>query len=215
MCRYLISPFVSAAVFASALLAPLSQAQSINPNHVYLYKGELVQRSIALGDPTDWNTNLTGREGKSAGGKIEVSPTDFKDKSDAIQIKWSPRKKVVGSFVIAGEAIDLSKFKDSASLTIDMKVDVKPDKDVKVGMSCDYPCLANVSINNMIKSMPKGEWFSLPIPLNCFAGDDFDLAKISGPFTLATDGKFAVSITNIRLEKLAEGEKGCTGEKKK
>ncbi len=156
MCRYLISPFVSAAVFASALLAPLSQAQSINPNHVYLYKGELVQRSIALGDPTDWNTNLTGREGKSAGGKIEVSPTDFKDKSDAIQIKWSPRKKVVGSFVIAGEAIDLSKFKDSASLTIDMKVDVKPDKDVKVGMSCDYPCLANVSINNMIKSMPFG-----------------------------------------------------------
>lgn len=54
----------------------------------------------------------------------------------------------------------------------------------------------------------------LPIPLNCFAGDDFDLAKISSPFTLATDGKFTVSITNIRLEKLAEGEQGCAGEKK-
>jgi hypothetical protein len=214
MRRYLISPFVSAVVLASALLAPLSQAQSINPNHVYLYKGELVQRSIALGDPANWNTNLTGREGKSAGGKVEVSPADFKSKGDAIQIKWSPRKKVVGSFVIAGEVIDLSKLKDTASLTIDMKVDVKPDKDVKVGMSCDYPCLANVSINNMIKPMPKGEWFSLPIPLNCFVGDDFDLAKISGPFTIATDGKFTVSITNIRLEKLAEGDKGCAGEKK-
>lgn len=214
MMNKVLRPTQSMLLFlASCLAAPISAVaqdnSSLNPNYFYLVKGELIQRSIALGDPSNWYTPVNGREGKSASGKIEVSPTDFKGKGDAIQIKWSARKKEIGSLSIAGDVIDLSKFKDAASLTIDMKVDVKPDKDVRVGLSCGYPCLADLSINSMIKTMPKGEWFSLPIPLNCFKSDNFDLSKISGPFSIATEGKFTVSITNIRLEKLSEGEKGC------
>ena len=193
-----------------SLLVPLvSHAQAPNPAYFYLVKGELINRGISLGDPTNWSTNIQGREGKSAGGKIAVAPIDYAAKGDAIQLTWAPRKKVVGSLGLYGDAIDLSKFKDAASLTIDMRVDVKPDKDVRVAMGCGYPCLADLSINAMIKQMPKGEWFSLPIPLNCFKGENFDLTKIVAPFSITTDGKFTVSITNIRLEKLPEGEKGC------
>jgi hypothetical protein len=96
-----------------------------------------------------------------------------------------------------------------------MRVDVKPDKDVKIGLDCGYPCRAELSVNRMIKKMPKGEWFSLPLPLNCFKSDNFDLSKINGPFSISTDGKFTVSITNIRLEKLDENDKGCVDEDKK
>lgn len=202
-----VLPSLACICFVSPLT---SHAQNtLNPNYFYLVKGELIERSIALGDPSNWNINIQGREGSSAGGKISVMPTDFKATGDAIQIKWSPRKKMVGTLSLYGNPIDLSKFKDAASLTIDMRVDVKPDKDVKIGLGCGYPCHADLSINKMIKTMPKGEWFSLPIPLNCFKGDDFDLSKINGPFSIATEGKFTVSITNIRLEKLPEGDKGC------
>jgi hypothetical protein len=214
MMNKVLHPTQSMLLFlAYCLAAPISAVaqdnSSLNPNYFYLVKGELIQRSIALGDPSNWNINLSGREGKSASGKVEVSLTDFKAKGDAIQIKWSPSKKVVGNLSLFGNSIDLSKFNDTASLTIDMRVDVKPDKDVKVGMSCGYPCQAELSITKMIKSMPRGEWFSLPLPLNCFKSDNFDLSKIVGPFTMVTDGKFTVSITNIRLEKLQEGERGC------
>jgi hypothetical protein len=202
------------AIASICLISPLaSHAQTtLNPNYFYLVKGELIERGIALGDPSNWNINLQGREGKSASGKLTVAPIDFKATGDAIQLTWAPRNKVVGSFSLYGNTIDLSKFKDAASLTIDMRIDVKPDKDVKIGMSCGYPCLADLSINRMIKKMPKGEWFSLPLPLNCFKSDNFDLGKITGPLTIATDGKFTVSITNIRLEKLPEGDKGCATE---
>lgn len=199
------------AIASICLISPLtSHAQNtLNPNYFYLVKGELIGRSISLGDPSNWSTMIQGREGQSAGEKIKVSPIDFKASGDAIQLTWAPRKKVVGNFGLYGNTIDLSKFKDTASLTIDMRVDAKPDKDVKIGLNCGYPCQADLSINRMIKKMPKGEWFSLPLPLNCFKSDNFDLSKISGPFTIATDGKFTVSITNIRLEKLPEGDKGC------
>lgn len=205
-----VLPSLACICFVSPLT---SHAQNtLNPNYFYLVKGELIERDIALGDPSNWNINIPGREGSSAGGKVSVMPTDFKATGDAIQIKWSPRKKMIGSLALYGNPIDLSKFKDAAALTIDMRVDVKPDKDVRVGLGCGYPCRADLSISKMIKSMPKGEWFSLPIPLNCFKGDDFDLSKINGPFSIATEGKFTVSITNVRLEKLPEGDKGCVAE---
>lgn len=196
-----------------SLLTPLiSHAQALNPNYFYMVKGELIGRNISLGDPSNWSTNVQGREGKSAGGKISVAPIDFKASGDAIQITWAARKKVQGNFALYGNPIDLSKFKDTASLTIDMRVDVKPDKNVNIGLDCGYPCRADIAINAMIKQMPKGEWFSLPLPLNCFKSDNFDLTKINGPFSISTEGKFTVSITNIRLEKLLEGEKGCVAE---
>lgn len=193
---------------------PVQAQNTLNPTYFYLVKGELINRTISLGDPSNWSMNIQGREGKSAGGKVEVAAIDFKAKGDAIQIKWSPHKKDVGNFGLYGNPIDLSKFKDAAALTVDMRIDVKPDKDVKIGLDCGYPCRADLSINKMIKTMPKGEWFSLPLPLNCFKSDNFDLSKIAGPFSISTDGKFTVSITNIRLEKLGEGEKGCAEEKK-
>lgn len=205
-----VLPSLACICFVSPLT---SHAQNtLNPNYFYLVKGELIGRSISLGDPSNWSTMIQGREGESAGGKIKVVPTDFKASGDAIQLTWAPRKKVQGNLGLYGNAIDLSKFKDTASLTIDMRVDVKPDKDVKIGLDCGYPCRADVSINRMIKKMPKGEWFSLPLPLNCFKSDNFDLSKINGPFSIATEGKFTVSITNIRLEKLPEGDKGCAGQ---
>lgn len=205
-----VLPSIACICFVSPLT---SYAQNtLNPNYFYLVKGELIGRSISLGDPSNWSTMIQGREGESAGGKIKVAPTDFKANGDAIQLTWAPRKKVQGNLGLYGNAIDLSKFKDTASLTIDMRVDVKPDKDVKIGLDCGYPCRADISINRMIKKMPKGEWFSLPLPLNCFKSDNFDLSKINGPFTIATEGKFTVSITNIRLEKLPEGDKGCAGQ---
>ncbi|WP_235425608.1 putative glycoside hydrolase [Cellvibrio mixtus] len=209
-----LTSFLTCASLGFFMALPVQAQNTLNPAYFYLVKGELINRSISLGDPSNWSLNIQGREGKSAGGKIEVAPIDFKAQGDAIQIKWSPRSKEVGNLGLYGSAIDLSKFKDAAALTIDMRVDVKPDKDVKIGLDCGYPCRADLSINSLIKKMPKGEWFSLPLPLNCFKSDNFDLSKIVGPFSISTDGKFTVSITNIRLEKLGDGEKGCVEEKK-
>jgi hypothetical protein len=199
--------------FALLVLPGLVLAQeALNPNFFYLVKGEPIARGISLGDPTNWSTSIEGRSGESAGGKVSVAPTDFKAKGDALQITWSPRKQIQGNLGLYGNSIDLSKYKNAASITIDMRVDVKPNKDVRIGIDCGYPCKADLSINKMIRSMPKGEWFSLPLPLNCFKGDNFDLSKVAAPFTISTEGKFTMSVLNIRIEKLPEGDKGCAAE---
>lgn len=159
-----IKAFLSCASLG-LLMASAVQAQNLNPNYFYLVKGELISRNISLGDPDNWNTSLPGREGKSASGKVEVAPIDFKATGDAIQIKWSPRKKIQGNFALYGNPMDLSKFKDAASLTIDMRIDVKPDKNVNIGLDCGYPCRADLSINRMIQKMPKANGSHSPCHL--------------------------------------------------
>jgi len=128
----------------------------------------------------------------------------------ALSINWNGRQKTTGTFGIAGSAIDLSNFKDSAALVLDIRIDRKPDKEVYIGMSCGYPCEGRINARRLLGQSPQKQWFSLPIPLNCLKGDDFDLSKITTPLQIATEGRLELAVLNVRLEKLEAGETGCT-----
>lgn len=59
-----LSKTLSLCMTLGLLITPSVLAQNnLNPNHFYLVKGELIQRSISLGDPTNWSTSIQGREG--------------------------------------------------------------------------------------------------------------------------------------------------------
>ncbi len=182
-----------------------------NPNFNYIQNGQAVTGwGLQLGDPDNWSLPLeSNRKGKSAGGKVVVEPVDFKASGDAIKIVWKSNKNSKGVFSIGGAPIDLSKFENEGALVFDIRLDTKPDKDVTIGMSCGYPCRGEMHVANILKDLPKDEWTSLPIPLNCFTKEGLDIKKVSGPFDINTEGKLGLSITNVRLQKLPEGEKGC------
>lgn len=205
-------PFQSALLLVICLVFSGFTNAQVNPDFVYMYKGQPIERGISLGDPKNWSVQIQNRTGESADNKIAVAPTDYKETGDAIQLTWN-KKNIQGNFAIYGNTIDLSKYKDVAYITLDIRLDKKPEKNVNIGMDCGYPCRAEMSLNGLIKKMPKGEWFSLPIPLNCFKGENFDLSKITSPITLSTDGRFGLSITNIRLEKMPADDKGCINKK--
>ncbi|WP_162926452.1 putative glycoside hydrolase [Teredinibacter purpureus] len=105
--------------------------------------------------------------------------------------------------------MNLSAVENAAAIVFDLKIDKTPSKAVSVGMDCGYPCRAEFEIGATLRKSPKKKWFSMPIPLNCFKSDDFDLSKISSPLSISTEGKMTLSIANIRIERLPEGEQGC------
>lgn len=214
---FLIKNLLQAVCFSALSLFSLhifaQEEAPKNPNFFYLDKGQLVTGwGIQVGDPSNWSTVIQDRTGKSQSGKIAVAPAKFKEDGDAIQLTWSKRKKDVATLSIFGPTLNLASVKDNAQLAIDVRVDVRPDKAVTLGMGCTYPCKADVQIRDLLTEFPRGEWFTLPIPLNCLKGEEFDLSKISVPFTIGTDGKLTLTITNIRLERMGENEKGCVKE---
>jgi hypothetical protein len=183
----------------------------INPNFTYIHDGQAVTGwGIQLGDPENWATSVdSSRKAKSASGKISIEPADRADKGDALQISWSPRKNIKGVFAVYGSPIDLSKFENEGAIVFDMRMDMKPDKDVTFGMDCGYPCRSEMHVSKILKDLKKDEWTTLPIPLNCFTKEGLDIKKVNGPFVISTDGKLGITIANVRLQKLPEGEKGC------
>lgn len=179
-------------------------------NYVYLNKGELVSGwELSVGDPGKWYTPISDRTGKSASNKVSISPTDFRAHNDAIQLVWAPRKPISAYVSIAGAPLDLSSVEQSAGLVLDMKVDVAPDKDVALGMSCGDPCKGELHIGKLLKNLKAGEWMSLPIPLSCLVKQGVDIKKVTAPLLITTEGKLTLSITNVRIEKLHDDEKVC------
>lgn len=190
------------------LTAGSAYSEELSPNFFYYYDGKLIgDWFFQVGDPSNWSTNVDGLTGRSADGKLEVAPDNYKGEGDAIRGDWS-RKKVRGVLSIVASPKDISNARDIAALTFDLKLNKKPKKDILVGISCGWPCHAELSVGRQLRDKKQGEWFIFPIPLNCFKGDDFDLSKVNG-FSIATDGKADISVANIRLERLPPGEKGC------
>ncbi|MFT7558278.1 MAG: hypothetical protein ACI93R_000172 [Flavobacteriales bacterium] len=186
------------------------QAKKLDPRFNFFVEGKAIgNRVFQLGDAKNWSVDLQDGEGVSANGKLTVSADDYRGKRDALRLRWLRNQKVKTQLSLVGQDINISAAKEFTALTIDLKLIKKPEKPVYIGLGCGYPCGAEVRIEKQLRHYPKGEWAALPIPLNCFESDDFDLSKINGPFTIHTEGKFEVSIANIRLERLPEGSKGC------
>jgi hypothetical protein len=198
--------FYLPSVFAAEETKP-----SVNPNFVYINDGQAVTGwGIQLGDPENWATSVdASRKAKSASGKVSIEPADRVGRGDALQISWSPRKDIKGVFSVYGGPLDLSKFENEGAIVFDMRLDIKPDKNVTFGMDCGYPCRSEMQVSKILKDLRKDEWTTMPIPLNCFTKEGLDIKKVNGPVVISTDGKLKMTIANVRLQKLPEGEKGC------
>lgn len=182
----------------------------LNPKYFYFVNGSLIGGwGFSVSDPGNWGgVRVENFVGRSKNGKVETRQADYAGKGDAIQIQWS-RLKERGQFSIIGNAVNLSAGRDAAAIVFDVRIDKTPNKGVKIGMSCGYPCGAEFDIAGTLRNSPKSKWFSLPIPLNCFKSDNFDLTKINGPLLLSTEGKMKLTLANIRIERLPEGDSGC------
>lgn len=190
---------------------------AINPKLAYIHEGQAVSGwGLQLSDPENWSVPVDAtRIAKSASGKISIEPTDKTGKGDALKISWSPRNNLKGGIAIYGSPLDLSKFKDEGAIAIDIRLDVKPNKDVTFAMDCGWPCRSEIHLTKSLKDLPKDQWTTLPIPLNCFLKEGFDISKVNGPFVISTDGKLGISISEVRLLRLPDGEKGCAAEPEK
>lgn len=186
-----------------------AETPQLNPNFHYFIAGQVVgPRGFSVGDPGNWSISLIDLIGHSVGKKVKAKPEDYRGKNDALNVVWS-KAKMNGQLALYGDPINLSAVRDKATLVFDLKLERKPTKDVTISMDCEWPCRGSFNATSTIKKFPIGEWRYFSLPLNCIRGDKFDLSKINGVFLMSTDGAMALSLANIRLERLAEGEKGC------
>ncbi len=199
-------------VFAACCLTAVgahADNPAFNPNFHYFISGQVVgERGFVLGDPANWSIPLIDLRGHTANKKVKVEPEDYQGKNDALHIVWS-KAKMNGQIGLYGTPINLAAVRDQVTLVFDVKLMRKPNRDVTIAMDCEWPCRGSFNATKTLRKFPIGEWRYFSLPLNCVRGDKFDLSKINGVFLMSTEGALELSVANIRLERLGEGETGC------
>lgn len=182
-----------------AMLGALQASAEPDPRTQYFIDGLPVQRGVVAGDPADWIHVVQGLEGRSVGGKIEVSPAVAADGKPAMRVKFMPNE-VRGQLVLYSKAYDISDLRDTAALAVDIRILQHPRGEMAIGMECGWPCRAELMVDRYMQKRPLNEWFTLRVPLHCFKSGDFNLSKVTAGFMLLGAGHFEVELGDIRLD---------------
>ncbi len=211
---------------SSALVLSFNVTAQQDPLVTYVSEGKPVAPwQATIGNALNWSVPVKDQSAETERKNLTVSASKKNKEGDALLLKWKG-KKVKGqwggnilydsSFTLTKNKIDLSSVKDKAAITFDIKINRSPNEATHLAMQCNYnnnTCQSKFPLKQVLKQLPKDEWFSLPIPLACFSqttqGTDFDYKNITSILSIATQGKLEIEIANIGLTAMPEGKTGC------
>ncbi|MBD3871788.1 MAG: exo 1,3/1,4-beta-D-glucan glucohydrolase [Acidobacteria bacterium] len=177
---------------------------------VYFKGGPVAPWKLFVGDGVDWAVPVAGsRTTTRHSDNLMVTAVDRQMQEDARLVRWSG-ESVAMVYLRADEAIDLTREANGGiALVFDVLVEEPPASSVMLGMICGDECGSRMDITGLLGSSPVGEWQTLTIRLSCFADVAVDLAHVTTPFLIATDGELTLRFADVRLESAAEGEVPC------
>ena len=141
---------------------------------------------------------VTGNLASSDDGNITVTSIDMESQEDARRIEWKGLR--AGSVLLqAAKPQDLSRYlEEKAALTLDIRVDHKPEAAVSARIACGADCTAEQPLATTLQRLAPGEWSQLSIDLQCFASRGADFSRISSGLALHSEGPLRISVANIK-----------------
>lgn len=193
------------------ILTETAAANPSDPNVNYMVAGRSIapwELSLQFGTVV-----LDSLSGQTARASLVAEPANRNGESDAIRFTWSPKgvKNEWGAddtnvqtitLINRMAHVDISPVVDQAALTVDLRVIRAPTGQVTITLESawDWRARAGVPLRSALRSIPRNEWISVPIPLRCFLGNNeaFDFGQLTG-IQLQTGGRMELEISDIRL----------------
>lgn len=156
---------------------------------------------LYVGDDENWSVNVKGNSGATANNKtLTVSSTDNLTQEDARKLRWSALKYAQFYFQHQ-QGVNITELaKNNGALTFKVKVEVPPDDAVDLRMDCHYPCMGQLDFTSFLRKLPRDEWQSVAVDLDCFAKQGAVLSQINTPFLIGTSGKLSLEIADISIQ---------------
>jgi beta-glucosidase len=148
--------------------------------------------SFALADRGRPDVAVVGNAGATATGGVRIAGADRAAQEDARAITFGPSGGEAR--IVASAPIDLSREANGGySLRVEYRVDRRPAGAVRLGSGA-----GSTPITDSLRSAPVGEWRQLQIPLRCLVERGMDPKRVLTPFTLASDGSAALTVSQVR-----------------
>ena len=134
-------------------------------------------------------------------GLVSVTAADRRAQEDARRLVWRGAGSVT---LTAAVPLDLTReVNGDLSLVVELRVDVPPDSPVAIGMSPDRTIDASAALGRT------GVWAEISVPLRCIAGGGFDPAHVEVPFVLTARGRFAATVSRVRVTSVTHPSVRC------
>ncbi|MFN3388403.1 MAG: glycoside hydrolase family 3 protein [Allosphingosinicella sp.] len=180
-------------------LAPLSEERPVGArtgaDGVLFGRGALPEGwTLALQDEGGPTAVVSGNAGATASTRLRVSGVDRRAQEDARRFVWDG-SGLAAVQIIAAQPIDISREANGElSLVVDYRVDTAPTGPVMLGLGDQA-----VPITGALRGATAGTWTTIAVPLRCFARAGVDMSRVNMPFTLATAGQLALSVSDVRI----------------
>jgi beta-glucosidase len=160
-----------------------------------------------LAEPGGVAEPVKGNSGTTGGGMLKLSGVDRRAQEDARTVTWGAAGGTMR--IVADKPIDIARETNAQySIIVEYRLDAAPTGAVRLGMQCGNQCEGGVPIASILRAAPVGQWTTLTLPLNCFAGAGLDPKRVTAPFTLASEGALTLSISDVRFAS-AGGAAAC------
>ncbi|MGO1002548.1 glycoside hydrolase family 3 N-terminal domain-containing protein [Lysobacter sp. CA196] len=129
---------------------------------------------------------------------LAITAVDHQAQEDAWRLQWNGDAKVEW---VADTPVELVRETNGdVQLLIDLKVDAVGAGETNLIAACGPKCESRVPFGDTLRSLPRGQWLRVGVPLKCVRAGGADMAKLEVPFGLQ-----ASAGTTITLHEVAYG----------
>lgn len=161
---------------------------------------------VAFGDPVgDWSlmledaggkTRIGDSDGSSGGGLLSVVPADREVQEDTIVLTWSGD----ASLIIEGRAVDLVREANGDMvLQIDYQVISAASTAVSISMGQGTDRRVSLDVSSQVRAAAGEGWQTSLIRLSCFEEMGLNMASVSEPLVISSDGPMILQLASARI----------------
>ncbi|MES3107166.1 glycoside hydrolase family 3 protein [Sphingomonas aurantiaca] len=155
--------------------------------------------SLALVEQGQSKVRLLGVNATTATKRLTASAVDRRRQEDARAFVWAGGP--ADTRIEASGPLDLTRESNGElSLVVDVRVDRPATAPVALGMVSTNGTTVTVPITKTLATAKVGDWQQVIVPLQCFAKRGIDMAQVTAPFVIATDGKLGLSISDVKID---------------
>ncbi|KQN12168.1 exo 1,3/1,4-beta-D-glucan glucohydrolase [Sphingomonas aurantiaca] len=155
--------------------------------------------SLTLVEQGQSKVRLLGVNATTATRRLTASAVDRRRQEDARAFVWAGGP--ADTRIEASGPLDLTRESNGElSLVIDVRVDRPASAPVALGMVSTNGTTVTVPITKTLATAKVGDWQQVIVPLQCFAKRGIDMAQVTAPFVIATDGKLGLSISDVKID---------------
>ncbi|WP_130325672.1 exo 1,3/1,4-beta-D-glucan glucohydrolase [Sphingomonas sp. BK036] len=155
--------------------------------------------SLTLVEQGQSKVRLLSVNATTATKRLTASAVDRRRQEDARAFVWAGGP--ADTRIEASGPLDLTRESNGElSLVVDVRVDRPATAPVALGMVSSDGKAITVPITRTLATTKIGDWQQVIVPLQCFAKRGIDMAQVTAPFVIATDGTLGLSISDVKID---------------